>query len=537
MHVWRNSKVFNKSFGKILAASLSLALASSLVFAVGVDEDEIKTTKDQTIVFENYTGPHKVVDSLESIKSIGDDLGKGLQKEKAGSMGNPDKYYVIHCYDASAEKLNADILILGKDAGVDHVRNLRHIIASFMSKAYGYSYNDAYTLATFVTVYNAVYRKDIDYFNSKYKDIVTKNLSKDKAGLSVSWKEWAGNSQIVIPLSDVNGGLSSVDTSVISDKNVVNSMKEEDDKGIDERKNMVDIKEREAEKAQEKANEAQKNATKEEEKLKEEKKELAQKKEEAQDAQKKADEAKKKAEENPKDKQAKKDAEDAQKKADEKKSEVKQQEEKVEKQQEKTDESKKEAQKEQAKADKKTTEAQTERKEIAKDQKEVIQNKDAEAKNSATGLKLVDSSNLLSTIVKVDKTDGKELKTSSVKVVRNRVIFNEGNNFIAIAGENGKKSAVKLVHIDKDNLEIVGESEEVIAEQSVLVSSGADYYCVINDNGKYYTGRFNGSLKCTAKSDVEVNPATPVVVTGDGIFVTDKSGKAVILNSKDLSKL
>ncbi|MCR5385633.1 MAG: hypothetical protein K6E69_00775 [Treponema sp.] len=525
----------NNFFTKKLAGVLVFTFVISTAFCLDVDEVEIKSTQNQTIVFENYTGPHKVVDSLEAIKGIGDSLGNNLEKEKSSTRGNPDKYYIIHCYDQNEGKLNADILVIGKDAGVDHIRNLRHIIASYMSKAYGYSYDDAYTLATFVTVYNAVYRKNLDYFKSKYKDVVIKNLSEDKAGLAISWKEWAGNSQIVIPLSDVNGGLSTVDTSVISDKNVVNSMKEEDDKGIDERKNMVDIKEREAETAQEKANDAQKEATKQEEKLKEEKKELAQKKEEAQEAQKKADDAKQKAEENPKDKQAKKDAEEAQKKADEKKTEVAKQEEKVEKQKEKTEEAKSEAQKEQAKSDKKQTEAQTERKEIAKDQKEVIQNKETEAKNGVYALKLVDSSSLLSTIVKVNKEDGKELKTSSVKVIRNRVIFNDGNNFIAIAGQTSKKGAVKLVHIDKDNLEIVGESEEVIADQSVLTNAGSDYYCVINDNGKYFTGRFNSSLKCTAKSNVEVNPATPIVVTGDGIFVTDKSGKARILSSKDLN--
>ena len=122
-------------------------------------------------------------------------------------------------------------------------------------------------------------QKNLDYYKSKYKDIVVKNLDSEKAGISVSYKEWADQSQLVIPLADINGGLSTVDTSVISDKNVVNSMQEEDDKGIDERKNMVDIKEREADEAEEKARDSQKEARKEEEELKQEKKELEEKNE------------------------------------------------------------------------------------------------------------------------------------------------------------------------------------------------------------------------------------------------------------------
>ena len=78
----------------------------------------------------------------------------------------------------------------------------------------------------------------MDTFRNKYKDAVTKNLSADKAGLALSYRDWPGKSQIVIPLSDAaNGGLSTIDTSIISDKQVVQSMREKDGKGIDERKN------------------------------------------------------------------------------------------------------------------------------------------------------------------------------------------------------------------------------------------------------------------------------------------------------------
>lgn len=528
-------KIMNKT---ILAANLFFCCFINSGFAVEVDTSELKSVEN-TIVFENYTGPHSVVDSLDDIKGIGINLADDFSKEVNGTYGNSEKYYVIHCIDENAsEALDADIFILGKNAQVDHIRNLRHIIASYLSKAYGYEYEDSYTIATFVTVYNAVYRNNLDYFKSKYKEIVVKNLDSEKIGISVSYKEWADQSQLVIPLADINGGLSTIDTSVISDKNVVNSMQEEDDKGIDERKNMVDIKEREADEAEEKARESQKEARKEEEELKQEKKELeeakadaSEKEKKAAESQKKAEEAQKKADANPNDKQAQKEAAEAKKQAEKDKKEandakkkVEEKKSKVEEKSKKTETAKKESQKQQAKADKKQTEAQAERKEIAKDQKEVINKKEAE-EGAYYGLKLVNDKELYSAIVKLNKETGKEIKTSSVKVIRNRIIYSDQNNFIAIAGENTGKGAVKLVLIDKDKLEIIAESDERIAEQSVLVQSRNDYLCILDDNGHFFAGKFNSQLKCTSKSSVEVKPATPIYVSDDGIFVTNTSGK------------
>lgn len=537
-------------FAKLILAA-AFIFASSAAFAGEVNEDEIKSISDQTIVFENYTGPHQKVDTLAQIKAIGSGVAQGFDKNKAANYGKDSRYYVIHAIsDDDSGKLDADIFVIGSTAGVDHIRNLRHIVASYLSTAYDYSYDDAYTIATFVTVYNAVYRGKLDYFQSKYKSAVTKNLSSDKAGIAISYKEWPGATQMVIPLGDLNGGLSTVDTSVISDKKVVESMREEDDKGIDERKNMVDIKEREAENASEKAKEAQKTATQEEKKLTEEKKELEEKKEtasqkknEADEAQKKADEAKKTAAENPKDKAAQQEAQSAQKEADQAKKEaeeakkdVEEQQKVVDEQQKKTDEAKKEASEEQAVADKKNTEAKDERTQIAQDQKEVIQQSVLEETTAIYALKVVDNSKLYSAIVKVNRLTGDELKTSPVKVIRNRTVYPSGSNFIAIAGESGSKSAVKLVQIDKTNLDIVKESEEVIAENSVLVQVGSDYLAVVNKNGKNYLGKFNSELECKATSNVEVNPATPIVPSAEGYCVTDTKGKVVILNMSDLTK-
>ena len=502
---------------------LSLILLSGLS-ALEVNEPELKATGSETIEFINYSGPHKVIDSLEAIKRIGSDMGKTIVPDKPSTTGNKNKYYVVHAVDPNeTSKLDADILFIGPDATVDHIVNLRRIISAYLSSAYGYTEKDADTLAVFVTVYNAVYRGKYDVYESKYKTAVMKNLSASNCGLSTTYKEWPGKSEIVIPLYDVSGGLSTVDTSVISDSKVVNSMQEDDDKNIDSRKDMVDLKEREAEQATDKAQNAQKKAAEEQKKLNESKKEATQ-------AQKQADTAKKEAEKNPT-AENKKAAEEAQAKADEKKEEVKEQE-------KKTEEAKQEATEQQALADKKQSEAQEERKDIAKDQQEVQEKEAAEAKMpSEYGIILSDEKALLSRLVRFNTETGEIIKKSPVTEIRNRTIYAIGNEFIAVAGEDKGNAAIKLVTIDQVNMEITSESNETLAPDSVLVRDGNDFYCVIDDGGVWKVAKFDSNLILKLKSDVNVKSSTPITITDSGVVITDDGGRLRLLNKADLKSI
>ena len=516
------------------------AILTSGIFALEVNKSELDSAGDTTIEFINYTGPHKVIDSVSAIKGIGSTMGSIVAKDpsKSAATDKSSKYYVIHAVDESESgKLDADILFIGSDATVDHITNLRRIISAYLSSAYNYSEADADTLSVFITVYNAVYRSNLDTFKSKYKNVVIENLSADNCGLSVNYKDWPGKSEIIIPLYDVNnGGLSTVDTSVISDSSVVKSMKEDDDKNVESRKEMVDIKEREADEASSKAQESQKKAVTEQKKLDEEKKKTEETKKEAEAAQKTAEEKQKVAEENPDDKKAQEEAEEAKQEAEEKQQAAEEQEQKQAEQQAKTEEAKQEAKQQQALADKKETEAQNERKEIAKDQAEVEKKEAAQAlMTTEFGIILTDEANMLSRLVKFNVQDGEVIKNSPVAQIRNRTVYKEGEGFIAIAGENSKKGAVKLVIISPETLEISSESENTISENSVLIQDGSDYYCVVDEKGKYFLGKFSGDLSLKLKSEIEVKSGTPITVTDGGLVVTDKDGKLRLLDKKDLS--
>ena len=328
--------------------TLSIFICAN-IFALEVDKSELQNANDTVIEFINYNGPHKVIDSIAAIKGIGSNLGTVISKDPEGSAstGNLNKYYVVHAVDPDETgKLDADILFIGADATVDHITNLRRIISAYLTSAYGYSDADADTLSVFITVYNAVYRGKLETFQNKYKTVVVKNLSAANCGLSVNYKDWPGKSEIVIPLYDVkNGGLSTVDTSVISDSKVVSSMKEDDDMNVESRKEMVDIKEREADEASEKAKEAQKTAVEEQKKAKEEKQKTEEVKKEAEAAQKNAEEKQKAAEEkqkiadeNPDDKEAQKEAEEAVEEAETAKAEAEEKQEELNQQEAKQEE-------------------------------------------------------------------------------------------------------------------------------------------------------------------------------------------------------
>lgn len=549
----------------ILTSVLSVLLITSL-FGLEVNEDEIRRAGRETIEFINYTGPHRVIDSVAAIRGIGSNLGQVVGKSVTdySTAGNASRYYVIHAVDSTSGKLDADILVIGSQATVDHIVNLRRIISAYLSTTYGYSTSDGDTLATFITVYNAVYRGNKSYFSSKYKDVVVNNLS-DNCGLSINYRDWPGKSEIVIPLYDVaNGGLSTVDTSVISDSKVIDTMKTDDDKNVDSRKDMVDLKEREAESASEKAKEAQKTAVAEQKKLDEQKKKTEEAKKQADTAKKEADTAKKEAdtakktaddkkktaEANPNDKKAQEEAKTAKEEADkkqeiaeekqevaeEKQEEAEKEEEKLAEQEAKTEEAKEEAEEKQELADKKQSEAMAERKEIAKDQ-QIVQQKEIEAANAAAeyGLVITDDEAMLSRLVKYNKETGEVIKNSPVSVIRSRTIYKISDGYLAIAGESANNGTVKLVVLDTDTMEIIGESSETIADNSVLVQDGEDYYCVVKSADGYYVGKFDENLTLKLKSNVKALDCTPITVTEDNIVITSQAGKLQLLNKKDLT--
>ncbi len=122
------------------------------------------------VEFINYEGPYSRIETRAQIRNIGYSLGQVI-KDGTARTGASGRYFVIHSVsEQDGFKLDADIFGLGPDVGVDHIRNLRLIIQGYLEAAYEYTERDAALIAEYVTIYNAVYRGDIGYFGSRYKN-------------------------------------------------------------------------------------------------------------------------------------------------------------------------------------------------------------------------------------------------------------------------------------------------------------------------------------------------------------------------------
>ncbi|MDR1247891.1 MAG: hypothetical protein LBK63_01185, partial [Treponema sp.] len=199
---------------RLLVAILVVSPLSALY--PQVDSRELEEGQEP-VTFLNYEGPQSRIETRAQIRGIGYALGVAV---RAGAVapGDTARYFVIHSVsDPEGTKLDADILGLGTAAAVDHIRNLRLIIQGYLEGAYDYGEQDAALLARYITIYNAVFRGNWNFFTSRYKTPVINNLTRENAGLSTRYDEWPGRSLIVIPLQTaLAGSLSAIDTSTLT---------------------------------------------------------------------------------------------------------------------------------------------------------------------------------------------------------------------------------------------------------------------------------------------------------------------------------
>jgi hypothetical protein len=137
----------------------------------------------------------------------------------------------------------------------------------------------------------------------------------------------------------------------------------------------------------------------------------------------------------------------------------------------------------------------------------------------------------------MDADTGRIIKESPVTVIRNRIVYQEGENFVAIAGKTGGNATVKLVTLDGTNMEIINESAQTIAENSAIVTHNGYYFAVIANSDNYSLGKFNSDLSLSHSSKLNVDPATPIMVTDKGVVVTSSKGNLVLLKTDDLSQI
>ena len=220
---------------------ISFGMAAALFLWGQVDRPELNSVDFSAVDFRNYEGPHQKIDSIAEIRGIGFSLAR---RDEGGEGRYFSKYRLLHLVDSqNTGLLDADVLILEAGAGVDHIDNLRRILAAYLEDAYEYSPEEAEVFSRFITYYNAVYRGRKDVISEKYTPLVNQFLTPERIGLSTRYEEWPGKSQILIPLTGRKGD--ALETDTLTDSEVVESLRERDDRGVDERKEITELKEKE----------------------------------------------------------------------------------------------------------------------------------------------------------------------------------------------------------------------------------------------------------------------------------------------------
>jgi hypothetical protein len=439
---------------------------------------------------------------------------------------------VIHSVTApDGDKLDADIFGLGSNAGVDHIRNLRTIIQGYLQEAYGYSASDAALLAEFITIYNAVYRGTWNYFPGRFKTPVMDNLNRDSAGLAVRYQEWPGRTLMLIPLN--TSGLSSINTSAISDGRVVEQMRTDDDKGIPQRQGMVDLKEREAAQARQEAADKKETARTEEGAIARDRQSLNEEQSQI-DRDRQQLEQDKASGKITDEEAARREAELAQREADaDKKSDQ------LDQRESDLAAQRQEAAKQEQFAEQKQDEARQDRESIAKDQQTML-DQGLPPQGSIQGViaLLIEQPNAtIGRLVSIDPATGKELRRSALNTVSVRTLTFINNKVLAIAGENRNNGAVRLIEIDPRSLEMVSQGDDDLNPGSLIWVIGSDLYAITaNRDGTFSLGRFNTNMALQAKSKINIHPNAMVSIQQGLILTQRANGSPALLNPGDLTE-
>ncbi len=194
--LWFPGSVSGEAAGYLAAQDVSATAVPEQTVPPEVAHAELQSAGP--VEFTSYVGPHAVVDSLADIIAIGTHLA-GLDDE--GGSDYAGKYTVQHIPGEQPELFGADILSLGASAGVDHIRNLRHIISGYLQARYDYEAEAADTISVFTTYYNAYYRQNAAYFQQRFSLAVNAALQPESIGLSTNYSDWPGATQLIIPLS------------------------------------------------------------------------------------------------------------------------------------------------------------------------------------------------------------------------------------------------------------------------------------------------------------------------------------------------
>jgi hypothetical protein len=528
--------------GRFISILVLIAVAAT-AWGIEVDRDEITSVNPEKVNFINYEGPHAFINTRDEIVGIGRRLGTTIGEEPA-TVRFYGKYRVIHVVEPEeAIGFDADVYIIEPEAEVDHVNNVRLMLSGYLQSAYDYSEQDSALLAEYVTYYNAIYRGDMGYLREKYKDAVMQHVAESNVGIAVVYSDWPGNTRMLIPLTGVpvEGRLGTLDSEELANREVTEELRQREDRGVEPRKGMVELQEREVDEAREELDEREEVLEQEEQQLEEERRQIDEEREEAA--------AELETEE------------DDQRIAaiEEEEAERDEREEELEAREDEIQEERQEIEEERQAVEEREDRLAEERERIAEDEREIIAEEEAEEEDERVAQGPQDEGaqpetarpdleqtvhflqiferegEPLGQIVRFDPRNGERLAGSALNSIRGREYYTFNDHVLVVAGRTNRGGAVRLMLLDRETLDTATEADQdVFHDTAVLVREDA-VYAVVNDGGGTYLGRFGQDLELEARSEEAVTRYTTVRYVAGRVYVQAASGEILGLAPDDLS--
>ncbi|GAB6090326.1 P83/100 family protein [Spirochaeta dissipatitropha] len=479
-----------------------------------VVEEELQFDEPPQIEFENYTGPRSIISTAEEIAGIGRFLGTARERQ-LNELRYVNRYRIVRAVDRDAPiGLHADILFILEDARVDHIDNIRRILSAYLSETYGYSSADAALLARFITVYNAVHHQDLEFYTARYTPHVLSFLSPSGAGLPLSYRQWPGNSEILIPIRDpdATGRLGIIGPGELIDPAVMEDLRSRRDMGLEERRDMVDFLERLIEEETQEAESERADIAAEREDIDEQRTALDAEREEITGM------------EEP-DPERLAEIDEEEERIIEREREIEEREERVTERETQTEEVREELDRL--------------REDIVDDREEIIDADPQEEVTTAVGLPglfpmmlVVDTGPLLrSQLVLVEKSSGRIAGRSTASNLIGRQMLIRPEGIIAVSGT---QNAAYLSRFDQESLQLVQQSEEQVVPSAALVfANGLILTAVVDGNNAYLAG-FTPDLSLVQRSEIRILPHSAIVLEDNLVYVQTPDNRIVALNTDNL---
>jgi hypothetical protein len=159
----------------------------------GISEGEIKTGKK--IKFQNKEQTKAPPSKKNKDIEIGSKLSESIDKKSKPSVFGVE----VSRHPTIDEKMGGDIITLSPKFKANHINTIRRILSSYVQTSFSYDTKKSDILTYYILYYNAMHRKNKDFFTKKYTPALVAELNTDFVGISDKYSEWTGKTQIVVP--------------------------------------------------------------------------------------------------------------------------------------------------------------------------------------------------------------------------------------------------------------------------------------------------------------------------------------------------